>query len=205
MKLFLSLLCCGLLWVSSASAQDKEKVVKQLSDAACECINRKHKEAKDPQSLSMESLMESCVVEAFLENIELIMAETPDILSDEEAGEKLGMEIGMRLLKDCKTLMEVAKNSAFPLQELTEDTAPRSVGTFKKVENKGYQYLVLLADGKEERFAILQKFEGHEQLLGQEKSLSGKKISITWEEQDLYQSKSKSFVKQKVLLSFRLD
>ncbi len=205
MKLFFSLLCCGLLWAGSLSAQDKEKVVKQLSDAACECINRKYKEAIDPQSLSMESLMESCVVEAFLENIELIMTEAPDILSDEAAGEKLGMEIGMRLLKDCKTLMEVAKNSALSPQEFAEDNALRSVGTFKKVENKGYQTLVLLTDGKEERFLILQKFEGYEQLLGQEKALSGKKVSVEWEEQELYQPKSKGFVKQKVVLSFRLD
>ncbi len=153
----------------------------------------------------MESLMESCVVEAFLENIGLIMEEAPDILSDEAAGEKLGMEIGMRLLKDCKTLIEVAKNSAFPLQELAEDNALRSVGTFKKVENKGYQTLVLLTDGKEERFLILQKFEGYEQLLGQEKALSGKKVSVEWEEQELYQPKSKGFVKQKVVLSFRVD
>lgn len=180
-----------------------DEFMNTLSQKACECITEKSKEDK---TLRVEELLETCMMQTITENVMEFMEHYGDMLGDENKAQEFGVAFGMKLMKDCPVLASAAINSGLDNKKTLNTTPknPQSKGSFSKLAQSGYSYILANVDGKEEKFFIVEKFKGSDNIFGKEKTLKNKNMTFEWEEREVYFAKSKSFEKVKVLLAINI-
>src|SRR5215831_12904806 len=108
-KLFLALtLIIGSLWATSQTRTTKDI----LLDTLCKCITAKKDELKNASPGDIQKEVMSCFMSDGLELLMKYAQEKKVSMTDQEAMQKLGNEIGMELAKKCPAMMQLAINSA---------------------------------------------------------------------------------------------
>jgi len=96
------------LWVASQTKTTKDV----LLDTLCKCITAKKDELKNASPNDIQKEVMSCFMSDGLELLMKYAQEKKVTMTDQQAMQKLGNEIGMELAKKCPAMMQLAINSA---------------------------------------------------------------------------------------------
>src|ERR1044072_8716191 len=108
-KFFLAfILLTGSLWATSQTKTTKDI----LLDTLCKCITAKRDELKNASPSDIQKEVMGCFMSDGLELLMKYAEEKKVSLTDQEAMQKLGNNIGMELAKNCPAMMQLAINSA---------------------------------------------------------------------------------------------
>ena len=72
-----------------------------------------------------------------------------------------------------------------------------TTGTFKRIDNKGFNYIVITENGNEKSFLWLTQFAGSEKFMDNTTSLTGKNLNVSWKEIEVYLPQAKGYYKVK--------
>jgi len=168
----------------------------KLTNALCDCITK-----LDQTKLTTAAEAKKAFVDCFSKQVDLfpdVAAERGVEMTDAEAMNKIGTDIGTNLMKQkCEGFMPLAMKMASK-GEGTEGVESQSVtGTFKRIDNKGFNYIVINSGGSEKSFIWLRQFSGSEKFMGVITKLIGKKLKITSTEIEVYLPQAKGYYKVK--------
>ena len=108
------------------------------------------------------------------------------------------------LAKNCQpfiklSLLTVKKDDA------NANLSSVSAGRFKRIDNKGFNYIVLIDNNKQEKsFLWLRQFTGSENFTGDMTSYVGKEMKIGWQEIEVYLPQAKGYYKVKEITSISI-
>ena len=96
------------LWAASQTKTTKDV----LLDTLCKCITAKKDELKNASPNDIQKEVMSCFMSDGLELLMKYAQEKKVTMTDQQAMQKLGNEIGIELAKKCPAMMQLAINSA---------------------------------------------------------------------------------------------
>ena len=102
------ILLTGSLWATSQTRTTKDI----LLDTLCKCITAKKDELKNASPSDIQKEVMSCFMSDGLELLMKYAEEKKVSMTDQEAMQKLGNNIGVELAKKCPAMMQLAINSA---------------------------------------------------------------------------------------------
>lgn len=105
---FVFTLLIGSLWAISQTRTTKDI----LLDTLCKCITAKKDELKNGSPSDIQKEVMSCFMSDGLELLMKYAEEKKVSMTDQEAMQKLGNNIGVELAKKCPAMMQLAINSA---------------------------------------------------------------------------------------------
>lgn len=179
-----------------------QDLMNKMSKDACGCIEKKTAQGEK----DIQQLMQACVMEAMMNNMNEFMQQYGDAMQDPKKMESFGMELGLKLTKDCPAFMKVAggNNLMMKGEVVGVDKMLSLEGTVESIKSKGLVTITLVSNGVKEEFMILERFEGSENVFGKEKEIKGKRMSIEYKEMEIYNPDKKAFEKQKAVKSVKM-
>ncbi|MBD1383927.1 hypothetical protein IDJ75_01440 [Mucilaginibacter rigui] len=172
----------------------------KLTNALCDCITK-----LDKSKLKSAKEAKQAFMDCFTNQVDLlpdVAAERHVEFTDHEAMNKIGTDIGINLMKQkCDGFMQLAikmaEKSGANGDESDEAETKTSTGVFKRVDNKGFNYVVISSEGSEKSYLWLKQFAGSETFMDGTTRLAGKKLKITWQEIEVYLPAAKGYYKVK--------
>ncbi|MBD1366780.1 hypothetical protein IDJ77_23415 [Mucilaginibacter sp. ZT4R22] len=194
MKKYL-LLC--ILWgiFFTAKAQTAIGPIEQrMTDSLCKCLVR-----LDVSKITTKQQAVSAYTGCVQQNANLLpdLADEKKVdMTDQVAMRAIGIDLGKNLMKQkCDAFMKL---STAMVQKEAEDAGNFSDGTFKRIDSRGFNYIVISdRTGSEKSFLWLRQFPGSEKLQTPAAQLTGKKMKITWQEMEVYLPQAKGYYKVK--------
>ncbi len=175
---------------------------KRITDSLCNCIVRldksKIKTAKEANDAFMD-----CFGKQSGQLVD-VAEERKVSMNDHNAMHDLGTDIGKDLLKEkCDGFMQLALKMN---QKDNAETKSTSEGKFKRIDNKGFNYIVLTdGNNQEKSFLWLRQFPGSENFINDTTRYLGKKIKIDWKEIEVYLPQAKDYYKVKEIVSLDVE
>lgn len=197
MKKTLLLITCLFAFSVFVNAQTKPGPAEQkLIDALCEDLGKIDMSAIHNKQEATEAFMSSFASQSGL--LMEVAQEHGVEVTDQPAMHKLGLGIGLNLMQQkCAPFIKLATLMA--QNQVSEAESDQVIGgTFKRIDNKGFNYLVI-ADkkGSEVSFLWLRQFSGSEKFMNKTALLAGKKLVVTWQEIEVYLPLAKGYYKVK--------
>ncbi|MBL4677448.1 MAG: hypothetical protein JKY70_14780 [Mucilaginibacter sp.] len=165
-----------------------------MTDSICNCLTKVDlKSIKDKAGAS--AVFTDCFGKYAGLLVEVAEEKHVDV-TDKAAMRQVGVDIGKNLFKqNCNAFTQISMKMAS--DEIYKDTengvTDATTGVFKRIENKGFNYIVANSQGKEKSFLWFGQFQGSEKFVGSVMSLVGKKIKITWKETEAYLPVAKGY------------
>jgi len=175
---------------------------RRITDSLCVEINRldmsKVGTGKAAESAFMDCLMKQSAL------FEDVANERKVQMEDKAAMRQIGSDIAKNLLKmKCDGFMKLALKMADKSGAPSSETAS---GTLKRIDTKGFNYIVLTADdGKEMSFLWLRQFAGSEKFMNSGTVYTGKKVTINYQELEVYLPQAKGYYKVKEIVSLSVE
>jgi len=193
--LLLAIVFAG-LFMESALAQDVHTpgpMEKKLTDSVCGCVS-KMDVSKIKTKQEAESAFASCVGQ-HADILQAVAEERHVELSDDKAMEQVGIDLAFSLMKQkCPGFMQLAVVMGQKDGAAEATTAKTAYGTFKRIDNKGFNYLVISgSDGKQKSFLWLRQFEGSEKFINGGAAYIGKKLKIEYQDLEVYLPEAKGY------------
>ena len=95
----ITLLLFGLFFIS-AQAQDKEQLLTNITNEVCDCLEKADKDRLDENAMQV---LTNCVQISFSKNVDdVIEIYGTEAIESAKVGEEIGLEVGTRLLENCK-------------------------------------------------------------------------------------------------------
>ncbi|UEG52618.1 hypothetical protein LLH06_16835 [Mucilaginibacter daejeonensis] len=194
--LLLAIFSAGAQLLKAQSNVTSGPLEKKLIDSLCLEMNK-----VDVASLKTKEQAENAFNEAFSKYSALLMnvAEERKIdVSDDGAMQALGTDIGKNLLKsNCASFLKIATKMAQKEKDPGAEIGTTQ-GTIKRIENKGFNYVVITdVAGKERSFLWLRQFDGSENFQSATSTYAGKKVKVKWQEMEVYVPAAKGYYKVK--------
>jgi hypothetical protein len=197
MKKALFLLAAALtIFTITAKAQNKiGPVQRKMLDTLCNCMSK-----IDMTKIKTPDEAETAFSNCFNDHLDMLI----DVAKEErldftipEDQEKVGALIGQNLLQDkCAIFFKLAALMAKKDDEKTVQTES-TTGTFKRIDLKGFNYIVIDDAGSQKSFLWLREFAGSDKFMGATTTLLNKKLKITWQEIEVYLPAAKGYYKVK--------
>jgi hypothetical protein len=128
-----------------------------------------------------------------------VAAERKVDIVDQDGMKQVGIDIGTNLLnQNCSSFLKLAMLMNGKLSENNEVEA--SEGIFKRVENKGFNYLVFVSSNKEQSYLWLRQFPESEVFQDGGISNIGKRFKVKWQELEVYVPSAKGYYKVKEII-----
>jgi hypothetical protein len=183
-------------WAQKAS----DKAVKQ----SCDCMSKI--DMKQEYSI-IDKAFENCLINAVLSNLTGLTKEYKFDINDDDASEKVGEKLGMKLVQQCPAFIEYASMAAShdeDTDKASDNTSYEfSEGTVVDVKDGDLLAISLEENSGDRRvFYISESFFGGEELLKGIGELINKKLKVGWVNKNLYDSQTKSFKERKVIYYF---
>jgi hypothetical protein len=179
-----------------------QDLMNKMSKDACGCIEKKTAQGEK----DVQQLMQACMMEAMTNNMNEFMQQYGDAMQDPKKIESFGMELGMKLTKDCPAFMKIAGGSNLMMrgEVVGVDKTLSLEGQVESFKVKTLATITLISNGVNEEFVILERFEGSENIFGKEKEIKGKRMKIEYKEMEIYNPSKKAFEKQKMVKSITM-
>jgi len=166
----------------------------KLTNALCDCITKLDKSKLTGAKEAKQAFMDCFSGQADL--FPDVAAERHVEFTDHDAMKKIGADIGVNLLKQkCDGFMQLAVKMAEKDKEAPETQS--TTGTFKRIDTKGFNYIVIASEGSERSYLWLRQFPGSEKFTGITTKYIGKSMKITWQEMEVYLPAAKGYYKVK--------
>lgn len=196
MKRFLPVLIFSIFYAATLHAQTPAMgpVEKKLTDSLCSCITHLDQGKLHTKKEATDAFMDCFTKQSDL-LVEVAQEKKLD-MGDNAAMHDLGVEIAKNLMNEkCAGFMQLAVKMA---QKGDAGSSPTIEGSFKRIENKGFDYIIVADDDNQEKsFLWLQQFSGSENFMKDPASLAGKRLRIDWKEIEVYLPDAKGYYKVK--------
>lgn len=196
---------CLLIGGLSATAQtQKEALVKKMTADVCDDLSKKDFSGKTKEELQFEVGMSFLPV---LTKYEKELKEVYGEIGTEGLMEKIGEELGMRLVVDCPAFVKaIAENKDVMQSGATRKSTKANKSTInatllKVVSGEFSHVLVKDANGKQIKIWWMEYFDGADELASNPQTMVNKKFSVTYTEKEVYSAQMKDYIKIKVLTS----
>lgn len=201
-KLVLTLIAFVSFYAAKAQTRTPGPAETKLSNQLCDCITK-----LDKSKLRNAQEAKQAFMDCFTEQADLladVAAERGVQMSDDEAMNKIGTEIGENLLKmKCSGFMTLAVKMAS--KESSESPENKTTtGVFKRIDNKGFNYIIVTSEGKEKSFLWFGQFTGSDAFTGPVSKLVGKKIQVSWRDVEAYLPAAKGYYNVKEITSIEI-
>ena len=198
-KLLLLLLIIAGFNIADAQTTPGPAEIK-LTNALCDCITKLDKSKLTGAKEAKQAFMDCFTSQADL--FPDVAAERHVEFTDHEAMNKIGTDIGVNLMKQkcdgfIQLAIKMAQKGGANSDESDEVETKTSTGVFKRVDNKGFNYIVISSEGSEKSYLWLKQFAGSEAFMEGTTRLAGKKLKITWQEIEVYLPAAKGYYKVK--------
>lgn len=183
-------LLVGLLFV--AGGLHAQSAYKKVATAACACAEQEQLDGLSEQDRNMK--LSLCLMKGFQEHSGDPAFSDLDP-TNQSAMQDLAAKVSMEMAGVCPSVM---------MQVVESTQTPKSAGvfegTFQRIEGDKLA-TVILKDGndRDQQFLWLNYFEGAESLEKNASSLSGKKVRVTFVQEDMYSPKFSEYVSRKVI------
>ena len=169
----------------------------KMTNALCDCISK-----LDMSKIITQEEANKAFTDCFTSHADLlteVAAERNVEFSDNDGMKKIGTDIGVNLMKQkCAGFMQLAMKMSGKSETGSASAKQSSTGTFKRIENKGFNYIVVAdAAGSQKSFLWLREFAGSEKFTGTAAALLNKRVKITWQEMEVYLPSAKGYYKVK--------
>jgi hypothetical protein len=198
----LILFCC---FAATAQTDLKKKIV----DSTCACLSELPDVANKSQN-ELQMAIGQCMMKKSLEDFMALAQERNIEMTDQEAMQKLGMEIGMDLAKsDCKVMstimLKMAQGSMNASTEKVEAVKGEAVlkGTVQNVEVKDFVYVTVLSGAKSTQLVWSDFVNNGDTYAKNLLSLKSKSLQFSYTEKEVYSTKSKSYITVKMITSLK--
>ena len=204
-KTLFTLLFISILFIGKSFAQSVRNVgpaERKITDSLCAAISRldisKINNPKEAEAVFMDCLMKQSAM------FEEVTNERKVQMVDHRAMRQLGTDIGKNLFNmKCDAFLKLAVKM---VPEKTEGNESEVSGTFKRIETKGFNYIIISGqDNKEKSFLWLHQFVGSEKFMNGGVAYVGKKISISYNEIEVYLPAAKGYYKVKEIASLKAE
>ncbi|MGZ3766527.1 MAG: hypothetical protein ACXVB0_21645 [Mucilaginibacter sp.] len=208
MKKLLLILLLPVLFSQRSSAQADHvpgPAEKKLTDSLCAALGRldlsKIGSGKDAEDAFMNCFMQQSSM------FESVATERKVAMDDDVAMHQIGVDIGKNLLKEkCDAFLKLAMKIAEKSKSNGDESSGSTYGTFKRIDNKGFNYIAVTdAGGNERSFLWLRQFSGSGKFTNGAADLAGKKLKIGWKELEVYLPQAKGYYKVKEIVSIEVQ
>jgi hypothetical protein len=176
--------------LSLAQTHSPGPVEQKVTNAICDCLN-KIDQSKITTSKEAKDAFMNCYMAQSDKLIDLTNERNISV-GDGVAMHQLGIDIGKNLLSQkCNGFTLIAVKMA---DKKGEPEAQTTTGIFKRIDNKGFNYIIIADEnGSEKSFLWLRQFGGSEQFINNASASVGKKITISWQDMEVYLPQSKGY------------
>ncbi len=204
-KTVFTFLFCSTLFLGKSFAQS-ERVIgpaeRKITDSLCVAISR-----LDISKINNQKEAEDAFMDCFMKQsamFEEVANERNVQMDDHVAMHQLGIDIGKNLLNmKCGAFLKLAVKM---VPGKTQGDESEVSGTFKRIETKGFNYIIILgADNTEKSFLWLHQFVGSEKFMNGGAAYVGKKVSISYKEMEVYLPAAKGYYKVKEIASLKAE
>ena len=176
---------------------------KKLTDSLCTALSRldmsKIGNGKEADAAFMDCFMKQSAL------FEDVATERNVQMDDQTEMHQIGVDIGKNLLKmKCDAFLKLAGKMADKSKENDDESSSAGSieGDFKRIDNKGFNYLIITdAYKKEKSFIWLRQFPGSEKFMNGVAPFAGKKVKVKYQEMEVYLPEAKGYYKIKEILS----
>jgi hypothetical protein len=208
MKKFLLLIILPLLLIQKSFAQTghvQGTMERKMTDSLCVSISK-----LDVSKIKTQEEAVAAYTQCVGDHIDLLgdfAAERNVDMTDKVAMKKIGVDLAFNLYKmKCENFIKLSTLMAMKTINKDERQGDISIGAFKRIENKGFNYIVITdAKGNEQSFLWLRQFPGSENFMNGITKYVGKKLSIGWKELEVYLPQAKGYYKVKEIVSLDIQ
>ncbi|RKR85424.1 hypothetical protein BDD43_5695 [Mucilaginibacter gracilis] len=174
---------------------------KKITDSICNALSKRDI-SKITNKQEAVALYTSCVME-HADLLQELADELKVDVNDQAAMQKVGMNIAFNLMKDkCANFIKLS--TYFAEQKATEVLNNYSTGVLKRIDNKGFNYIVITEKGAEKSFLWLRQFAGSEKFTSGLGTNVGKHVKVEWQEIEVYLPLAKGYYKVKEITGITL-
>lgn len=203
MKKYFALFLCSILYSTGISAQaSKDSLLKVIVKETCTDISGKDFSGKSMEEIEME--LGLAMMPIMVKYQEELQAAYGTGIEDQAGMEKMGMEVGLQLAKDCPAFLKMfAGNPAVIKERAGKNTAAelKTVnGKLLAIVHGDFSYLqVKDATGKIEKLWWMEYFEGSGRLITNAGEMLNKDVKVKYSEKEIYNATLKEYIKIKVI------
>ncbi|KOS05372.1 hypothetical protein AM493_04490 [Flavobacterium akiainvivens] len=186
------------LFFNSARSQD---ILDVITKDVCSCAESKKEVLQQANSQKLKMEIGICIISSISNHKEEVDAKYGDVLKADGGMEKLGGEVGLKMVGVCPDVLMALAESG----QLDEYLEPVEEEYFtvegRIVEIKTEQFLTVMVkdiSGRNHTLLVLTFFEGSDILI-EGKLKKNDKVSIEYWEQEFYDVKAKDFRYYKVI------
>lgn len=166
---------------------------KKMTDSVCNAVNK-----LDLSKITTKDEAVAAYTQCIGQYADILQAMAEEKHADMSNTDDM-KKVGVVLAKDliamkCSNFMKLENIIAQQKVRALENT---SSGEFRRIETKGFNYIVISDNGNEKSFIWLQQFPGSEKFMNNTLNLAGKKLKISWQELEVYLPQAKGYYKVK--------
>lgn len=187
--------------MASLSSGYSQDILDVMAREACDCLSKKDfGEIPDKDKITAEVGL--CILESYTRHTEDVSKVLSIDELDEEAGRKLGQQIGLKMTKICPDI--VIKMGVAGKSSANKDITLE--GKISSIEDGDFIFYNLKdKDGKVHRLLWYQHFKGSDEFTDEPKKLVGKKVSVKVKEVECYIPKAKGYYTLKEIVEITLN
>lgn len=196
-------LLCG--FAVTAQTDLKKKIV----DSTCACLTELPDVDKKSQT-ELQVAIGQCMMKKSMEDFMALAQERNIEMTDQEAMQKLGMEIGMDLAKsDCKVMekimLKMAQQSMGNSNDKTEGIKEDIIvkGTVQNVEIKDFVFVTVLSGAKSLQLVWSDFVNNGDSYTKNLLALKSKALEFSYTEKEVYSIKTKSYITVKMITAVK--
>ena len=180
---------------------------KKIVDSTCACLNETPDISKKSQE-ELQMLIGQCMMKKSLEDFMALAQERNIEMTDMDGMQKLGMEIGVDLVKaDCKVMNSIMMKMAENKIKAPEDEAPAESLTIKgnvqNVETKDFVYVTVLSGAKSVQLVWSDYVTNGNDYAKNLVSLKNKSLQFFYADKEVYSIKAKAYVTVKMITGIK--
>jgi 23S rRNA pseudoU1915 N3-methylase RlmH len=178
---------------------------RRMTDSLCSCVV-KIDLSKITNKTDAMAAYTSCV-EEHLDILKDLADERKVNMSEKEAMEKIGVDLAINLLgQECKGFKQLALIMGGSNKNADEEAVGTSTGKFKRIDNKGFNYIVITGSGGNEKsFLWLRQFPGSENFMNGSLKYIGKNVTIKYQEIEVYLPQARGYYRVKEITSLDIE
>jgi hypothetical protein len=185
----------------SQTAHIPTSLENKMTDSLCDCVSK-----LDFSKITNKEEAIAAYTDCIGKHTDIFSAlaiERKEDIMDQAAMRQLGLVIAKNLMaKNCAPFVKLSLLTVKKDGVVTNSTT----GTFKRVDLKGFNYMVLTDnDNQEKSFLWLRQFPGSENYMNGATKLTGKRLKIGWQELEVYLPQAKGYYKIKEIVSISVE
>jgi hypothetical protein len=184
---------------SQAQTTGSYTIEKKLTDSVCNCVSQIELGVINSKQQAVAAYTEC--ISRHVDLLQQWATERGVSFTNNKAMEVLGVELAQNLMKqNCANFVKLAIKMGS--DEAAEVPIHTLTGTFKRIDTKGFNYIVLKdSKGIERSFIWLRQFPGSEKFTGITAKYVGKSMKITSQEMEVYLPAAKGYYKVKEIIA----